>query len=211
MRLGSLFALSVAVASAPRLARAGGPAGIPENGELPGALHVTVDATFTYGIGGYSALGGQLHGVGQLSFWNTRDATGSFDFGLLLGAQGEPQAIQPPGARGQWNDAQRLNAWVTLGQTFHVGRYRLSGLGFHLFAGWTHVFSQASFERPELGLSRRLSDDYGLPNVGALVKYDYRFSERVGFTVQAAGPFPVSPSYVTTLFHVGVGLVGYLR
>ena len=92
-----------------------------------------------------------------------------------------------------------------------VGRFRQSTFGLHIFAGWTHVFSQASMKRDDLGIDASLSDDYGLPNVGGVLKYDYRFSDYVGFDVQAVGPFPVQPSYVTTLFHVGTGLSFYLK
>jgi hypothetical protein len=63
---------------------------------------------------------------------------------------------------------------------------------------------------PTLGIDRSASDDYGRFNVGAILQYDYRFSEWIGLDVQAVGPFPVQPSYVTTLFHVGIGLTAYV-
>ena len=94
--------------------------GIPAGGERAGTLHATVDATFTYGIGGYSALGAQLHGVGLVSIWNTRLATGTFNFGALVGFQDEPMALQYGTAPGQTNDAQRLNLWLTVGHSFHL-------------------------------------------------------------------------------------------
>lgn len=173
-------------------------------------VHLTVDATATYGIGGYSALGVQLHAVGQIGAWEARAAAGSFDVGLVLGFQDEPQFLQYAVAKGLTNDAQRLNAWATVGHTFHLGRERRAGLGLHLFGGWTHVWSQARIARPDLALSASAADDYGLLNVGGMLKFDYRFSRFLGFTVQAVGPFPVQPSMVSTLFHVGVGLTGYI-
>lgn len=186
--------------------------GLPEGGETAGHLHVTVDGTFTYGIGIYSAIGGQLHALGQETLWNTRLATGSFDFGVLVGLQDEPMALQFGGAAGQTTSTQRLNTWVTVGHTFHLGARRRSGLGLHLFGGWTQVWTSASVVNPDLGLNRQVSDAYGLWNSGAMLKYDYRFSRYVGLSLQAAVPFwGVQPSYVATIFHVGVGLTGYFR
>lgn len=173
-------------------------------------LHATLDATATYGIGVYSALGVQLHGVGQLGAWEASRAAGSFDFGLVAGIQDEPQSLQYLSVRGLKNDAQRLNLWATLGHTFHLGRERRAGLGLHLFGGWTHVWSTASVDRPDLALRGAVADDYGVLNVGGMLKFDYRFSKYLGFTVQAVGPFPVQPSMVSTLFHVGIGLTGYI-
>lgn len=184
---------------------------VPEGGEAAHPIHVTLDATATYGIGAYSALGAQVHAVGHVPVWNTELATGTFDFGQLLGFQDEPQLFQYDVPEGLDNDAQRLNLWWTLGHSFYIGRYRQSTFGLHLFAGWTHVFSQASMKRDDLAIDASLSDDYGLFNVGGMLKYDYRFSDYVGFDVQAVGPFPVQPSYVTTLFHVGTGLSFYLK
>ncbi len=190
----------------------GGETGMPVGGEKAGRLHVTVDLIFTYGIGAYSALGAQTHALGQVSVWNTRHATGTFDFGVLLGAQREPMALQYGAAPGQTNDAQRLNAWASIGHTLHLGARRRSGLGLHLFAGWTHVWSQAKVVNAELAIDRRVRDDYGLLNSGLMLKYDYRFSRYVGLRIEATAPFwSVQPSYVATIFHVGVGLTGYLR
>jgi hypothetical protein len=171
---------------------------------------VTVSATATYGIGGYSALGGQLHGFYHLPGWSTEAVAGTFDVGLLFGVQVEPQFLQYGVLDGQENSAQRLNTFATLGHSFHLGAERRSMLGAHLFAGWSHVFSQASLVNPTLGIDRSASDDYGRFNVGAILQYDYRFSEWIGLDVQAVGPFPVQPSYVTTLFHVGIGLTAYV-
>ncbi len=185
--------------------------GIPEGGEAGHPVHVALDATATYGIGAWSALGAQLHGLGQVPVWNAGLATGSFDFGLLLGVQDEPEALQYGVAAGQDNDAVRLNAWVTAGHSFHMGRRRLATLGVHLFAGWTHVWSWASVVDDGLDLDASASDDYGLPNAGAILRFDYRFSDWVGFHLHAAAPFGVGSSYVNTLFHVGLGLTGYLR
>lgn len=189
----------------------GQPVGIPEGGEEDHPLYVTLDAAATYGIGGYSALGVQLHALGQVPVWNNSRATGTFDFGLVLGWQDEPQALQYGVPAGQENDAQRLNVWATVGHSVQIGARRRSTLGLHLFAGWTHVWSWASVTDERLDLEASASDDYGLFNLGALLKFDYRFSEWIGVHIQAAAPFGVGSSYVNTLFHVGLGLTAYLR
>lgn len=185
--------------------------GIPAGGDVLYTPHTTLDLAATYGIGGYSALGVQLHAKEQFSNWNTSLATGSFDLGLVLGWQDEAQALQPPAPTGQKNDAQRLNLWLTLGHTFHMGQERRANLGFHLFGGWTHVWSTGSMEMPDLGIRRAAADDYGLWNAGAMVKFDYRLSRWTGFNLEASAPFyPMGMSYVRTLFHVGVGVTTYL-
>ncbi len=184
---------------------------IGEGGETGRPVHVTLDATATYGIGAYSALGAQLHGVGYVPVWNTGYATGSLDFGALLGVQDEPQLFQYAVPEGLSNDARRINAWLTVGHSFHLGLLRRVRFGVHLFGGWTHVFTTATANDPVHGIHMSVSDNYGLPNVGGMLKLDYRFSRYLGLDVQAVGPFPVEPSYVTTLFHVGVGLTAYLR
>ena len=144
----------------------------------------------------------KVHGVGLVSIWNRRLATGTFNFGALVGFQDEPMALQYGTAPGQTNDAQRLNLWLTVGHSFHLGVRRRASLGLHLFGGWTHVFSQASLVRPDLGINRQVSDNYGLLNSGTLLKFDYRFSQYVGLSLQAAVPFwKVQPSYVATIFH----------
>jgi hypothetical protein len=209
-RTQPLIVAALLLLAAPRTTRAQ-TIGVPEGGETGHPVHVTLDAAATYGIGGYSALGAQLHAVGQLPVWNTGFATGTFDFGVVLGWQDEPEALQYAVPPTQDNDAQRLNAWVTAGHSFHMGQRRRATLGVHLFAGWTHVWSWATVVDERLDLDASASDDYGLFNAGALVKFDYRFSEWIGCHVQAAAPFGVGSSYVTTLFHVGIGLTAYLR
>jgi hypothetical protein len=182
---------------------------IPERGESGWQAHVVLHGTATYGIGGWSALGAQLEPLVQLSAWNTDAATGTLDLGVVLGWQIEPELLQYGVPASVDNEAHRLNAWAVLGTSFHLGDRR-STLGLRVFAGWTHVWSAASIDDPRVGPARRLTDDYGRPNVGASLSFDYRFSDHLGLVVQATGPFPVEPSYVTTLFHVGLGVTGYL-
>jgi hypothetical protein len=200
-------AIALFAASLPAVAVADGR---EDSAPPPDPPRVTVSATATYGIGGYSAFGGQLHGFYHLPGWSTEAVTGTFDVGLLFGVQVEPQFLQYGVLDGQENSAQRLNTFATLGHSFHLGAERRSILGAHVFAGWSHVFSQASLVSPTLGIDRSASDDYGRFNVGAILQYDYRFSDWIGLDVQAVGPFPVQPSYVTTLFHVGIGLTAYV-
>jgi hypothetical protein len=184
--------------------------GIPAGGDPVHPVHFTLDATATYGIGGFSALGAQLHFVAFTPVWTTNAATGSLDVGLVAGWQDEPQFLQYTSMPDEKNDAERLNAWVTLGQTIHFGPGRRVGLGVHLFAGWTHLWSSYTVHDPAQGLNGSLTDNYGSPNAGAMVKFDYRFSDRVGVSIQAVAPFEVGPSFITTLFHVGAGLSFYL-
>lgn len=206
LRASVALLLSSTAQAAPELFR-----GIPEGGDVLYTPHTTLDLAATYGIGGYSALGFQLHAKEQFSNWNTSVATGSFDLGLALGWQDEPQSLQFAQPKGQKNDAQRLNLWATLGHTFHMGRERRANLGFHLFGGWTHVWSTASLKMPDLGVDRASADNYGLWNAGAMLKFDYRLSRYVGFNLEATAPFyPMGMSYVRTLFHVGAGLTVYL-
>lgn len=204
----AMLAAALALAAMP--APASAQAGIPERGESSLEPHVVLHATATYGIGAWSALGAQLQPMLQLSAWNTDAATGTLDVGVVLGWQLEPEALQydvPPTLD---NEAHRLNAWLVVGHSFHLGDRR-STLGLHVFGGWTHVWSSASIDDPRVMLTRSASDDYGLANVGGMLTFDYRFSDHLGFVLQAVGPFPVQPSYVTTLFHVGLGLTGHFR
>ncbi len=173
-------------------------------------VHFTLDATATYGIGTYSALGAQLHFVAFTPVWTTSRATGSIDLGVLVGAQDEPQFLQYTSEPYFKSDLERLNTWVTLGHTIHFGPNRRAGLGLHLFAGWTQDWASFSIHYPAAGLAGSLKDSYGIGNVGGMLKFDYRFSDWVGLSVQAVGPFPVGPSFITTLFHVGLGLCFYL-
>lgn len=199
--VAALFWLHVAPAAAQG-------AGIPEAGESSAEAHIVMHASATYGIGGYSALGAQLQPLAQFSVWNSDGATGSLDIGFVLGWQIEPEVLQYGVATNLDNEAHRLNAWVVAGHTFHLGDRR-SSLGLHLFAGWTHVWSVAEYDDPNR-FARATSDDYGLPNLGGSLTFAYRFSDFVGFHLQAAGPFQTGSSYVNTLFHVGLGLSVYL-
>ena len=174
-------------------------------------VHFTLDATATYGIGSYSALGGQLHFVAFTPVWRTATSTGSLDLGLLGGVQDEPQFLQYTSEPYLKNDLKRLNAWATLGHTIHFGPGRRAGIGLHLFAGWTQDWASFSINYPPAGLTGSLKDSYGIGNVGGLLKFDYRFSDWVGLSLQAVGPFPVGPSFITTLFHVGLGFCVYLN
>ena len=197
MKMAFLIAAAALAYSAPSAA-----ANVP--------LQTTVDATFTYGIGAYSALGGQLHGMEQIGVWDAPWVAGTVDVGVVLGFQDEPMALQYGAVSGQTNNAERLNAWVSVGHTFHFGTERRASLGVHFFNGWTQVWTQAALNNPAHGINTRVADSYGHFNTGAMLKFDYRFSSLLGATAQAIGPWPVGPSYVTTLFHVGLGIVFYL-
>jgi hypothetical protein len=184
--------------------------GILLGGDSRHPVHFTLDATATYGIGGFSALGAQLHFVAFTPVWSTNSATGSLDVGLVAGWQDEPQFLQYTSMPDEKNDAERLNTWVTVGHTIHFGAGRRVGIGVHLFAGWSHVWSSYSIDDPSQGLVGSLRDNYGSPNAGAMLKFDYRFSQWVGLSVQAVAPFEIGPTFITTIFHVGVGVCFYL-
>ncbi|HEX2572513.1 MAG TPA: hypothetical protein VH877_23400 [Polyangia bacterium] len=215
MKVVTLLVGLAALLSGPALAHARedrtGPF-IAEGGETGHRLHMRLDAAATYAIGGYSALGVQLHLTGYTPVWNTRRATGTFDVGLLLGWQNEPQFVEfPRPPRFLSNDTHRLNAWATVGHSFYIGQHRRFSLGLHVFAGWTHVWSVAAINDTARALKTRYSDNYGLFNAGALLKFDYRFSRYLGLTAHIGAPFQFQPSYVATLAQVGIGLTGYLR
>jgi len=172
-------------------------------------FHFVSDISFTYGIGIYSAMGVQLHNLGQLSSWNTKYAYGSFDVGVLLGFQAEPQALQYMSTEGIDTETYRLNSWVTIGKSFFMGRKRNYALGLHFFGGWTHVWSKAVADRDDLDFNSEVSDNYGHYNFGGILRFDWKFYKYLGMSLHAAAPFPVGPSYVNTLFHVGIGLAIY--
>lgn len=210
MRALLLAAISAALLAVTGVSRAEDTAPTPAPRVDP-VVSGTLDLTATYGIGANSTLGAQAHGVVHLTGWSTGFARGTVDLGQVIGFQDEPQFLQYVQTDGLTNDAQRLNVWWTLGHTFFLGGERRSLLGAHVFAGWTQVFSQAELVRPELAIDRSEADTYGRFNVGAMLKYDYLLTDWLGLDVQAVGPFPVQPSYVTTLFHVGVGLTVAFR
>lgn len=173
------------------------------------SFHLTEDISFTYGIGIYSALGFQSHTSGQLSVWETKHAAGSLDAGIILGFQGEPQALQYLATDGIETETYRLNSWAAVGTSFHMGKKRNYTLGVHFFGGWTHLWTKAAADRDDLDFNSSVSDNYGHYNFGGILKFDWRFYKYLGISIHAAGPFPVGPSYITTLFHVGLGLTVY--
>lgn len=175
----------------------------------PDIFHLAQDVSFTYGIGSYSALGVQSHTIGQFSIWETKHAVGSIDLGILFGFQGEPQTLQYMQTDGINTETYRLHTLVTVGTSFHMGRKRNYTLGVHIFGGWTHVWSKAEADRDDLDFNSYVSDNYGHYNFGGILRFDWKFHKYVGMSLHAAAPFPVSPSYITTLFHVGAGLVIY--
>jgi hypothetical protein len=185
---------------------------VREGGESERRLHLMLDGTFTYGIGGQSALGVTTHLTGYTALWNTRRATGTIDVGLQLAYGNEPTALAP------WlspdtvdGAAHRFQALLTVGHTFHMGRQRRAAFGVHLFGGWNHWSSSYTLRYPTENVqgSSTVSRDNFI--TGAELKFAYRFSKHVGINMVMGAPFPYQSSYVVGMFFVGAGLTFYVR
>lgn len=182
-------------------------------GEDGHRLHVRLDSSFLFAIGGQSALGTALHALGEIPVWITRVGTGTIDVGLLLGYTNEPVALAP------WltgmdvsGSVNRVQALLSVGHTAFVGKERRSSIGVHLVGGLNYWNSTYSLRYPSEGLSGKATIDRSSFLVGGQLCYAYRFSRYVGFHLLAGGPFPVlQSSYVQTMFWVGAGLSFYLR
>jgi hypothetical protein len=183
-----------------------------EGGEREHRLHLALDGDFTYGIGGQSTLGAQLHLTGYTAVWNTRHATGTIDVGLQFAYGNEPPALAP-WLQGKDTDgaAHRIQALVTVGHTFHMGQRRRAAFGLHLFGGWNHWISSYSLRYPNENVSGSGTVVRDHFVTGAELKFSYRFSKHVGLNLVAGSPFPYQSSYVVGMFFVGAGLTFYLR
>jgi hypothetical protein len=183
-----------------------------EGGEREHRLHLALDGDFTYGIGTQSALGAQLRLTGYTAVWNTRYATGTIDVGVQFAYANEPTALAP-WLHGVDTDGagHRIQALVTVGHTFHMGRRRRVAFGLHLFGGLNHWISSYTLRYPNEGVSGSgtVTRDHFV--TGAELKLSYRFSKHVGLNLVAGAPFPTESSYVVGMFFIGAGLTFYLR
>lgn len=207
--LASLVALSLLIGAAP--ARAADPH-LREDGQRDGRVHLQLDSHFLFGIGGQSFLGGQVGFAASLQHWTTRHALGTWDFGAQLGYHAEPVFLAP------WIDSSttqgathRVQLLATAGHTFHMGKRRRWSLGMHLYAGLNHWRSDytVTYEAEDVhGSAVVTRNDFV---VGGQLKVAYRFHRHFGVGIVLGGPFPTESSYQTSMFHVGAGLVYYLR
>ena len=185
---------------------------IREGGETEHRLHLQLDASFTFGIGGQSALGVSTHLTGYTALWNSAHATGTIDVGVQLAYGNEPIALAPwlsPDTTS--GAAHRVQALATIGHTFHMGQRRRLAFGVHLFGGLNHWVSSYSVHYASEGVSGSATVQRDLFITGAEVKLAYRFSRHVGFNLLINSPFQYQSSYVQGIFFVGAGLTFYAR
>lgn len=172
------------------------------------APSVFLDGVFTYGIGGQSALGGELHGTGSWTV-GRGDADLSLDAGLRLGYEGEPSALAP------WVDpsevssiAHRVRVHVTAGPTLRFGgSARELSLGLHLYAGPTYWESEARVRFAPHGVDAQARTATVVFDAGAFLRFTWRPDPAIGLALVAGAPFwELASSYVVDLFHVGLGV-----
>jgi hypothetical protein len=201
--LATLVATPLAVPPAPHL---------PEGGGRDGRIHLQLSADATYGIGGQSFLGSNLHLDAFRSIWDRRKVTGTIDFGAQFSYGNEPTWLAPWLANGTTTGAtHRVQVVATLGHTFHIGQRRRFSLGTHLYGGWNHWRSAYAVNYPDEGINGEATVSRNHPLAGGQVELGYRFHRRVGVHMVLGGPFPTHSSYAITIFHVGLGLTVHLR
>lgn len=180
----------------------------PAAAQADGVPQVYLDGVFTYGIGGQSALGGELHGTAA---WVVArgDVDLSTDVGLRVGYEAEPSALAPwLDARDAWSLAHRVRAHVTLGPTLRFGgAARELSLGLHLYAGLTYWESGAHVQLVPHAVDVRGWTAAAVFDTGAFLRFTWRPDPAIGLAIVAGAPFwGVASSYVVDLFHVGLGL-----
>jgi hypothetical protein len=179
----------------------------------PGLPAAYLDAVVTYGIGGQSALGGELHGTASWTL-GRGDVDGALDVGLRLGYENEPAWLAP------WLDprdvdaaAHRLRTHLTLGPTLRFGSAaREFSLGLHAYAGPTFWQSSASVRLPAYDVEGAAQVSRLVLDLGALLRFTWRPDPAVGLAVVVGAPvWGLHSSYLVDLFHVGLGLAFRLR
>lgn len=183
---------------------------------LPGGLdrrfHLRLDGDFVYGIGGQSFFGAQAHLLAYRGLWSTPHAIGSLDLGLRLAYGNEPTWAAPWIDREQVSGAtHRVQALLTVGHTFHMGKRRRAALGMHLHGGLNHWLSAYTLEYAQEGVHGEAQVRRNRFVAGAELSFAYRLSRHVGTHVTLGGPFPSQSSYLVGMFFVGAGLSFYLR
>jgi hypothetical protein len=179
----------------------------------PALPSVYLDAVGTYGIGGQSALGAELHATAAWTFARG-DVDGTLDLGLRLGYENEPVWLAP------WIDARdvdavvhRVRAHLTVGPTLRFGgAARELSLGLHLYGGPTSWESQASVRHAAYGVDGTAQVSRLAADFGALLRFTWRPDPAIGLALIAGAPiWGLHSSYVVDLFHVGLGLAFRLR
>lgn len=170
--------------------------------------HLYLDGVFTYGIGGQSALGGELHGTAA---WVVArgDVDLSTDVGVRVGYEAEPSALAP------WLDprdgsslAHRVRTHVTLGPTMRFGgAARELSLGLHVYAGVTYWESTAHVHLAAQSVDARAWTAAAVFDTGAFLRFTWRPDPAIGIALVAGAPFwRIASSYLVDLFHVGIGM-----
>ncbi len=175
-------------------------------------LHLQLDADAVFGLGGQMFLGTRIHAKGYTPVWHRPKATGTVDLGVQFLYGNEPVFLAP------WLDPERVQganhhvqAVVTAGHTFHLGRRRRAGLGGHLYGGLNHWTSSYRVEYAEEGVSGRSVVRRNHMVGGGQIELSVRLHRRVGLDFACGAPFPTQSVYVLTRMFVGVGLSLYLR
>lgn len=202
-RVSPAALLVLLIAAAASSARAQTDAAVPD---------LYLDAVATYGIGGQSALGAELHGTGSWTL-GRGDVDGAIDLGLRLGYEAEPSALAP------WVDARdvdafahRVRAHLTVGPTMRFGGARELSLGLHLYGGATYWQSRATIHHAAYDVQGSAQVDKVVFDAGAFLRLTWRPHPVVGLAIVAGAPFwGLQSSYVVDLFHVGLGLAFRLR
>lgn len=180
-------------------------------GESSGTLHVRLDTSATYGIGGQSFLGALAHVSLGVSAWDSGDATGSVDVGLALAYHHEPTWLAPWLSSGDVQGAtHRTQALLVAGHTFHLLPGRELSLGMHVYAGWNRWISSYSVSYPDEDVQGSATVERDHLVTGGQLTLAGRVADWLGLHVVLGGPFPTESSYVVSMFHVGVGLSFYL-
>lgn len=176
-------------------------------GEAPETLHVRLDTTGTFGIGGQSFLGALLHASLGVTLWDIEAATGSFDAGLALGYHHEPVWLAPWQSSSEVSGAgHRVQILAVAGHTFHMLQGRELTLGLQLYGGWSRWISSYSVDYDGEGVHGEATIERDYPIAGGQITFAGRVSDLVGLHLVLGGPFPSESSYVIGMFHVGMGL-----
>jgi hypothetical protein len=177
-----------------------------------GGVHLRLDTSATWGIGGQMFLGGQAHLGCQIPAWRTARASGTFDVGAQLAYGNEALFLAP------WIDREttsgathRVQAVVVVGTTFHMGPEQRVSLGLQWFGGLNHWRSDYTVTIDEIGLDESAVVTRNLAVTGGQVTLAGRLSERVGLNLVLQAPLPLPSSYAVGLASIGVGPVFYLK
>ncbi len=176
-------------------------------GEEPGTMHLRLDTSALYGIGGQSFLGALVRGALGVTAWDEPSVTGSFDFGLAFAYHNEPTWLAPWLSHGHVEGAgHRAQLFLVAGHTIHLLESRAISLGLHAHAGWNRWISSYSLEYPNEGVRGEATIERDYFIVGGQLTAAARLADHVGLNIVLGGPIPTESAYVIGMFHVGLGL-----